>query len=104
MTGTRFLHRTFRPCRRTHKPSKENTHENHFNCCSLSTRPSVYGLWTERVPSFYPPAATGESACDSLSGLRQRVAFCRILLRRTGPWGAAFAFGILRAPCTDGVG
>jgi len=32
-----------------------------FDFCALSAGADVYGLWAERVPSLYPPAATGES-------------------------------------------
>ena len=35
---------------------------------------------------------------------RQRVAFCRILLRDSIAWWAAVAFGLLRATCADSVG
>jgi len=52
----------------------------------------------------YPPAAPGESARDSVSCLRQRVAFCRILLRDSIARWAAVAFGLLRATCADSVG
>jgi hypothetical protein len=39
------LHRTFSPYSHTRRPFKEITHEDCFDCCSLSTRPYVYGLW-----------------------------------------------------------
>src|SRR5271169_4740300 len=104
MTGTRFLHRTFSPCRRTRRPSREDTHENYFNCCSLSTRPYVYGLWVKWISQLHPPAAPGESTGDSVSCLRQRVAFRRILLRDSISRWAAVAFGLLRAPGTDTAG
>jgi FMN-dependent NADH-azoreductase len=46
------------PCRRTRRPSREDTHENYFNCRSLSTGPYVYGLWVEWISQLYPSAAT----------------------------------------------
>src|SRR5579864_5533749 len=104
MTGTRFLLRTFRPCRRTRRPSREETYENYFNCCPLSTGPDVYGLWAEWISAVYPPTASDEPACDAVSCLRQRVAFCRILLRHAGRWWAAVACGLLRAACADSLG
>src|SRR5258708_22215780 len=101
MIGTCFLHRTFRPCRRTRRASREDTHENYFNCCSLSTRPYVYGLWVERISQLHPPAAAHESAGDSVLCCRERITFCRVLFRRTGPWRTAAALRPFRAPCTD---
>src|SRR6266481_4789078 len=101
MTGTRFLHRTFRPCRRTCRPSREDTYENYFNCCSLSAGADVYGLWTERVPSLYPPAATGESRGNPVPCCGQRVALRRVLLPVAGPWWAAAALRLFRATCAD---
>jgi hypothetical protein len=56
------LHPIFSPCRRTRRPSKEDTYENYFDCCSLSTGPYVYGLWIKRIFQLYPPAAAHESA------------------------------------------
>src|SRR5271169_92972 len=104
MTGTRFLHRTFSPCRRTRRPSREDTHENYFNCCSLSTRPYVYGLWVEWISQLHPPAAPGESAGNPVLCCRQRIALCCVLFRDSIARGAAVAFGLLRATCTDSVG
>src|SRR5580704_1123987 len=101
MTGTRFLHRIFRPCRRTRRLSREDTHENYFNCCSLSTRPYVYGLWAERISQLHPPAATGESAGNAVLRCRQRIALCRVLFRRAGPWWTAAALWLFRTTCTD---
>src|ERR1700674_3598640 len=104
MTGTRFLHHTFRPCRRTCKPSKEITHENYFNCCALSAGADLYSFCSEWISQLHPPAATGESARNSVSCLRQRVAFRRILLRDSIARRAAAAFGLLRATCADAIG
>src|SRR5580700_9214382 len=101
MTGTRFLHHIFRPCRRTRRLSREDTYENYFNCCSLSSRPYVYGLWAEWISQLHPPATTHESARASVSYLRERVAFCRILLRDAIARRVAVAFGLLCATCTD---
>src|SRR6202521_3767685 len=104
MTGTRFLHRTFSPCRRTRRPPREATHEDCFDFCALPAGADVYGLWAEWISQLHPPAAPGESAHDSVSCLRQRVAFCRILLRDSIARWAAVAFGLLRATCADSVG
>src|ERR1700733_709384 len=104
MTGRRSLHRTFRPCRRTRRPSKEITHENYFNCCALSAGADLYGLCAEWISHLHPPAAPGESARDSVSCLRQRVAFRGVLLRDPIARRPATAFGLLRAPCADAIG
>src|SRR5580692_6008481 len=104
MTGPRFLHRTFIPCRRMHRPSKEDTHENYFNCCSLSTRPYLYGLWAEWISQLHPPAAPGESAGNAVLYCRQRIALCRVLLCLAGPWWTAVTFGQLRSACVDSAG
>src|SRR5580704_2845635 len=104
MTGTRFLHRTFRPCKRTCRPPREGKHEDCFDFCALPAGADLYGLWAEWISQLHPPAAPGESARDSVSCLRQRVAFCRILLRDSIARWAAVAFGLLRAPCADSVG
>src|ERR1017187_6675798 len=104
MTGTRFLRRTFRPCRRTRRPPREFTYEDCFNCCSLPAGADLYGLWAEWISQLHPPAAPGQSARDSVSCLPQRVAFCRILLRDSIARWAAVAFGLLRATCADSVG
>src|ERR1700733_2579209 len=101
MTGTRFLHRTFRPCRRTRRPPREDTYEDCFDCCALSAGTDVYGLWTERVSSFYPPAATGESGGNPVPCCRQRIALRRVLLRGAGPCWAATALRLFRATCAD---
>src|SRR6266852_3290314 len=101
MTGTRFLHRTFRPCRRTRRPFREGTHEDCFDFCALSAGADVYGLWAERVPSLYPPAATGESAGTPVLYRRQRIALCRVLLRASGAWRTAATLRLFRAPCAD---
>src|SRR5882724_1003935 len=101
MTGTRFLHHTFRPCRRTRRPSKEDTHENYFNCCSLSTGPDVYGLWAERVSQLHSPAAPGESTGTPVPYRRQRIALCCVLFRRASAWRTAATLRLFRAPCTD---
>src|SRR6266576_6700886 len=101
MTGTHFLHRTFNPCRRMHRPSKEDTHEIYFNCCALFAGPYVHRLWVERVPSLYPPAATGESRGNPVPCCGQRVALRRVLLPVAGPWWAAVALRLFRAPCAD---
>src|SRR5580704_5494118 len=104
MTGTRFLHRIFRPCRRTRRLSREDTHENYFNCCSLSTGPYVYGLWAERISQLHPPAAPGESARDSVLGRRQRISLCGVLFRLAGSWRTVTALRLLCATCADSVG
>src|SRR6267142_3190213 len=101
MTGTRFLHRTFSRCRRTPKLSREDTRENYFNRCSLSAGADVYGLWVERVPSLYPPVATGESPGTPVPCCGQRIALCRVLFRLAGPWWAAAALRLFRATCSD---
>src|SRR6202162_1056030 len=104
MTGTRFLHRTFRPCRRTRRPPREGTHEDCFDFCALPAGADLYGPWAEWISQLLPPAAPGESTRDSVSCLRQRVAFCRILLRDSIARWAAVAFGLLRSTCADSVG
>src|SRR5580658_4236975 len=104
MTGTRLLRRIFRPCRRTRRPSREDTHENCFDRCSLSTGPYVYGLWVKWISQLHPPAAPGESAGNPVLCCRQRIALCCILFRRAGRWWTAAAFGLLRATCADSVG
>src|ERR1700719_4799520 len=104
MTGTRFLQRTFRPCIRTRRPPREITHEDCFDHCSLPAGADLYGLWAEWISQLHPPAAAAESARDSVSCLRQRVAFCRILLRDSSARWAAVAFRLLRATCADSVG
>src|SRR5579859_184356 len=104
MTGTRFLHRTFRPCRRTRRLSREDTHENYFNRCSLSTGPDLYGLWVERISQLHPPAAAGESTSNPVLCCRQRIALCRLLFRCAGSWRTAATLRLLRPPCADGVG
>src|ERR1700730_8271962 len=83
---------------------REDTHENYFNCCSLSTGPYVYGLWVERISQLHPPAAAHESARNPVLCCRQRIALCCVLLRPAGPWWTAVAFGLLRATCADSVG
>ena len=57
------------------RPFREGTHEDCVDFCALSAGADVYSLWAERVPSLYPPAATGESARDSVPCRRQRIAF-----------------------------
>src|SRR4029077_19201199 len=79
-------------------------YENHFNGCSLATGADLYGFWAERISQLHPSAAAGESASDSVSCHRQRVAFCRILLRNPIARWATVAFGLLRATCADSVG
>jgi hypothetical protein len=80
----RFLRGIFRPCRRTREASRELPHEDCFDCCTLSAGADVHGLWAERVPSLYPPAATGESIGAPVLCCRQRIALCRVLLFSTG--------------------
>src|SRR6266852_6748826 len=104
MTGMRSLLHIFRPCRRTHRTSKENSHENYFNCCSLSTRPSVHSLWAEWISQLHPPADPGESAGNPVLCSRQRIALCRILFRGSSTCWAAVAFRLLRPTCADSVG
>src|ERR1700722_14657902 len=104
MTGTRFLRHTFRPCRRTRRPSKEITHEDCFDYCALPTGTNLYRLFVEWISQLHPPTTPDESARDSVSCLRQRVAFRRILLRDSIARRAAVAFGLLRATCADVVG
>src|ERR1700728_2413994 len=104
MTETRFLHHTFRPCKRTRRFLKEITHENYVNCCTLPAGTDLFGLFAERVSQLHPPAAPDESARDSVSCLRQRVAFRGVLLRDSIARWAAVAFRLLRATCADAVG
>src|SRR4029077_6575035 len=101
MTGTRFWPRTFRPCRRTRRFSREDTYENYFDCCSLSTGPYVYGLWLEWISSLYPPAAAGESRGNPVPCCGQRIALRRVLLRAAGAWRTAAVLRIFRATCAD---
>src|SRR3984893_2592812 len=101
MTGTRFLHHTFSPCRRTRRLPREITHEDCFDFCALPAGVDLYGLWAEWISQLHPPAATGESARDSVSCWRQRITLCCVLLRLAGPWWTAVAFGLLRATCAD---
>src|ERR1700722_5377160 len=99
-----FLHNTFKPCKRTHKLLKEITYEDCFDFCTLPAGTDLYGLWAEWISQLHPPAAPGESARDAFSCRRQRVAFCRILLRDSIARWPAVAFGLLRATCADSVG
>src|SRR5882724_5616994 len=101
MTGTRFLPRTFRPCRRTRRSSRETTHEDCFDFFALSAGADVYGLWAERVPSLYPPAATGESRGNPVPCCGQRIALRRVLLRAAGAWRTAAILRLFRATCAD---
>src|SRR6266403_2038732 len=101
MTGTRFLHRTFSPCRRTRRPFREGTHEECFDFCALPAWADLYDLWAERVPSLYPPAATGESRGDPVPCCGQRIALRRILLRAAGAWRTAAILRLFRATCPD---
>src|SRR5580658_10403028 len=96
MTGTRFLHRIFRLCGRTHRLSREDTYENYFDYCSLPTRPYVYGLWAKWISQLHPPAAPGESTGDAVLCRRERIAFCRILFRAASARG-----GALQHPCVS---
>src|SRR5258707_8353076 len=100
----RFLHRTFNPCRRMHRPSKEDTHENYFNCCSLFTGPDVYGLWVERISQLYLPAAADEPAGVTVFWRHRRIALCRVFLRGSALWRAVAAFRPIRATCADTAG
>src|SRR5579863_2814953 len=104
MTGTHSLHHIFKPCRRTHRPSREDTHENYFNCCSLSIGPYVYGLWVERIFQLHPPAAPNESAGHAVLCCRQRIAFCCVLFRCAGSWRTAAALWLPRTTCADSAG
>src|SRR5580658_213557 len=104
MTGTRFLHRIFRLCGRTHRLSREDTYENYFDYCSLPTRPYVYGLWAKWISQLHPPAAPGESTGDAVLCRRERIAFCRILFRAAGARWAAAALRLLRSTCADSAG
>src|SRR5579864_6594931 len=104
MTGTRFLHRIFRPCRRTRRRLGESTHENYFSCFSLPTRVDLYGLWAEWISQLHPPAAPGESAGNPVFCCRQRIAFCRVLFCASIARWAAVAIGLLRATRADRVG
>src|SRR4029077_17848787 len=72
---TRFLHRIFRPCRRTRRPPREVTYEDCIDFCALPAGADLYGLWAEWISQLHPPAASRESTHDSVSCLRQRVAF-----------------------------
>src|SRR5580698_126628 len=104
MTGTRFLRHIFRPCRRTRRPSREDTHENCFDCCSLSTGPYVYGLWAEWISQLHPPAASGESAGDAVLCCRQCIALCCVLFRCAGSWRTAAPLRLPRATRADSAG
>src|SRR5579864_2522049 len=104
MTGTRFLRHIFRPCRRTRRPSKENSYENYFNRCSLSAGADLYGLWVEWISQLYPPATPGESIGNAVLCCRQRIALCRVLFRRAGSWRTAAALRPFRASGTDTSG
>src|SRR5580704_2466827 len=104
MTGRRFLRHIFKPCRRTRRLSREETHENYFNCCSLSTGPYVHGLWVERISQLHPPAAPGESAGNAVLCCCERIALCCVLFRSAGSWRTAAALQLLRATCADSVG
>src|ERR1700693_2741190 len=101
MTATRSLRRTCRRCRRRRRFSREAAHENSFDYCSLSAGADVYGLWAERVSSFYPPAATAESRGNPVPGCGQRIALRRVLLPVAAPWLAAAALRLFRATCAD---
>src|SRR5450755_23074 len=94
-----FLRHTSRLCKRMRSLSREDTHENRFDCCALSAGADVYGLWAERVSSFHQPAATGESTGTTISWRRERITFRRFLLRGAGPWWTAIALRLLRATC-----
>src|SRR5271154_2399951 len=104
MTGTRFLHRTFSPCRRTRRPSREDTHENYFNCCSLPAGADLYGPWAEWISQLHPPAAPGESTSNPVLCCRQHIALCRLLFRCAGSWRTAVALRLLRPTCADSAG
>src|SRR5258708_32544868 len=104
MIRMRSLLHIFRLCRHTRRPSKENSHENYFNCCSLSTRPSVYSLWAKWISQLHPLAAPGESAGNPVLCCRQRIALCRVLFRDASARWAAVAFGLLHPACADSVG
>src|SRR5450631_2307012 len=104
MTGTHFLRHIFRPCRRTRRPSKEETYENYFNCGSLPAGADLYDLWVERISQLHPSAAAGESAGDPVLCCRQCVALCRLLFRGAGSWRTAATLRLLRTSCTDSVG
>src|ERR1017187_9010833 len=99
--AARFLHRIFRPCRRTREASRELPHENCFHRCALSAGADVYGLWTELVSSFYPPVATDKSTGNPVPCCHQRIALCRVLPRGAGPWWAAAALRLFRATSAD---
>src|SRR5580704_6443765 len=101
MTATRSLSLIFKPCRRTRRLPREATHEDCFDCRSLSTGADVYGLWTEWVSSFYPPAAAGESRGTTVPCCRQRIALRRVFLRVAGHWWAAPALRLFRTACAD---
>src|ERR1700733_2783167 len=100
-TAMGFLLLTSKPSRRRREASRELAYEDCFDCCALSVGADIYRHWAERVSSFYPPAAPGESTDNPVPGCRQRLAFCRILLRGAGPWWAAAALRLFRATCAD---
>src|SRR5580704_12151397 len=83
---------------------REDTHENYFNCCSLFTRPDVYGLWVEWISQLYPPAAAHESAGVTVFWRHRRIALCGVLLRGAGVWWAVAALRPIRATCADTAG
>ena len=64
---------------------------------------TVFGL-NGFLSFIHQPPPPGKSARDSVSGLRQRIALCRVLLRDSVARWAAVAFGLLRAACADAVG
>src|SRR6202162_332956 len=101
MIATRSWRLIFRPCRHGRRFSREAAHENSFDYCSLSAGADVYGLWAERVPSLYPPAAAGEPPGDPVPCCRKPVAFCRILLRAAGAWRTTAALRLFHATCAD---
>src|SRR6202045_2918300 len=83
---------------------REDTHENYFHCCSLFTRPSVYGLRIERISQLYPPAAAHESAGVTVFWRHHGIALCRVLLRGATSWWPAVALRPIRATCADTAG
>src|ERR1700722_1107183 len=100
----RFLHRTFRPCRRTRRPTREVAYEDCIDSCALPAGADLYSLWAEWISQLHLPAAPGKSTGNPVLCCRQRIPLCRVLFRLAGPWWAAIAFGLLRAACPDSVG
>src|SRR5580693_5730093 len=100
----RYRHSGRPACKRTCGLSREDTHENYFNCCSLPAGPDLYGLWAEWISQLPPPAAPGGSTGTPVLCCRQHIALCCLLFRSAGSWRIAAALRLLRTTCTDSAG